>query len=115
MWRLLFAVPVLLLLVLFALTNTQPAQLGLWPTDLSITVPLSFAVLGAMAITFFLGALVIWPRSLAARSRARRAERARQVLEAQVAELKAELRSLREAAAARPTLLPTDQRALTLT
>ena len=119
MWRLLLALPVLLVLVLFALTNTQPVQLGLWPTDLSITVPLSLAVLGAMAVTFFLGALAIWPRILGARGRARRAERDRRLLEAQVSELKAELAPLREAAMARPVPLPsgplgTNQRALSL-
>lgn len=114
MWRLLLALPVLLLLVLFALTNTQPVQLGLWPTDLSITVPLSLAVLGAMAITFLLGALALWPRIVGARARARRAERARRLLEAQVAELKPELMRLREAVAARPAPLPTGQRALSL-
>ncbi len=112
MWRFVLALPVLLVLVLFALTNTQPAQLGLWPTDLSITVPLSLAVLGAMAVTFLLGALVIWPSILGARARARRAERARRLLEAQVAELKAEMRPLREAVAARPMPMPSDRRAL---
>ena len=111
MWRFILALPVVLVLVLFALTNTQPTQLGLWPTDLSITVPLSFAVLGAMAVTFLLGALVVWPGILAARARARRAERTRRLLEAQVAELKAEMRPLREAVSARPCPLPSDRRA----
>ena len=114
MWRLILILPLLLVLVLFALSNTQHVQLGFWPTDLSITVPLSLAVLAAMAVTFFFGALLVWARILGARARARRAERVNRLLEAQVAELKAELVPLREAAVARPTPLPTSQRALTL-
>ena len=114
MWRRVLALPVLLLLVLFALTNTQPARLGLWPTDLSITVPVSLAVLGAMAATFFLGALAIWPRIVGARGRVRRAERAQRLLEAQVAEQKAALERLREAAMARALPSPAGQRALSL-
>ena len=50
--RLLIALPLLLILVLFALSNTAPVRLRLWPTDYALELPLSLAVLGAMAIAF---------------------------------------------------------------
>ena len=91
MLRTLIAALVLLVLVLFALTpgNREVVSLGFWPTDLTVALPLSLAVLGAMAIAFLAGALVLWMSVLAARARARRAERLARMLEAQVAELKA--------------------------
>jgi putative membrane protein len=91
MLRILLAAPVLLILVLFALSNPSPVEFRLWPTDLSVALPLSLAVLGAMAVAFLAGALVLWLSALAARRRARRAERTVRLLEAQVAELKARL------------------------
>ena len=89
--RALIAAPFLLLLVLFALSNAQPVTIGLWPTDFSREVPLSLAVLIAMAIAFMLGALMLWVEAIAARRRARRAEYTQKLLEAQVQELKARL------------------------
>ena len=91
MLRLILGVPVLLVLVLFALSNPTPAAFRLWPTDFALELPLSLAVLGAMAVAFLAGALVLWLSALAARRRARRAEHAVRLLEAQVAELKARL------------------------
>jgi putative membrane protein len=91
MIRILIASPFLLLLVLFALSNPQPTEFKLWPTDYAVTLPLSLAVLGAMAVAFVAGALVLSMSVLAARRRARRAEHVAKLLEAQVAELKAKL------------------------
>ncbi len=88
---LLIALPLLVLLVLFALSNTEPVRLALWPSDYTLQVPLSLAVLGAMAIAFLTGGLMVWLSELGQRRRARRAEQALQLLEAQVQELKARL------------------------
>jgi lipopolysaccharide assembly protein A len=88
MLRLLITAPLLLLLVLFALSNTTPVRLGLWPTGFSREVPLSLAVLGGMAVAFLAGALLVWVSELAQRRRARRAEQAIRLLEAQVEQLK---------------------------
>jgi putative membrane protein len=89
--RLLIALPLLLLLVLFALSNTAPVRLGLWPSDYSMQIPLSLAILGAMAIAFLVGGVTVWVSELAQRRRARRAEQTVRLLEAQVQELKARL------------------------
>jgi uncharacterized integral membrane protein len=89
--RLLIAFPILLLLALFALSNTAPVRMHLWPTDYALELPLSLAILGGMAIAFLLGGLVVWVSELGQRRRARRAEHAIRLLEAQVQELKARL------------------------
>ncbi|WP_158932050.1 LapA family protein [Acidisphaera sp. S103] len=84
-------------LVLFLLSNTEIVRLGLWPTDYSVEVHLSLAILIAMAIAFLLGALVVWMSELAQRRRARRAERTVRLLEAQIEALQARVA---------PSLLP---------
>ncbi len=84
-------VPLLLVVVAFALSNQQPTPFALWPTDYVVSMPLSLAVLGAFAVGFLAGALVLRFSVFAARSRARRAERTVRQLEEQVAELKARL------------------------
>jgi lipopolysaccharide assembly protein A len=89
--RLLIALPLLLIMVLFALSNTAPVRLHLWPTDYALELPLSLAVLGGMAIAFLLGGVLVWLSELAQRRRARRAEHAVRLLEAQLVELKARL------------------------
>lgn len=89
--RLLIAVPLLVLLVLFALSNTRPVAIALWPTDFAAEVPLSLAVLVAMGVAFLVGGLLVWFSVLAQRGRARRAEAQVRLLDEQVAELKARL------------------------
>jgi uncharacterized integral membrane protein len=95
MLGLIFAAPFLLLLVVFALSNAAPVRLGLWPTDLQLQTPLSIAVLGAGALFFVLGAIVVGIGSVGQRRRARRAE-------SRVRALESELQALRP----RPTAAP---------
>jgi uncharacterized integral membrane protein len=76
-------------LALFALSNTEIVRLGMWPTDYSLEVHLSLAILIAMAVAFLLGAMVVWMSELSQRRRARRAERTVRLLEAQIEALKA--------------------------
>ena len=93
--RLLLAIPVLVLLVLFALSNKQPVEVSLWPTDVTMATSLSLAVLLPCALFFLAGALMTWGTSLAMRARARRAEE-------QVRQLRTQVRTLE----ARPVLSP---------
>ncbi len=90
--RLLILAPLLvlllLLLVLFALSNAEPARIGLWPTGWSLQAPLSLIVLAGMALAFLLGALLVWVSELGQRRRARRAEQAMRLMEAQIQDLK---------------------------
>lgn len=85
---LLITAPLLLLLLLFALSNRQMVQVALWPTDWSVDVMLSVVVLGAAAIAFLLGALTVWLTELARRGRLRRAEQKVALLEEQLRGLK---------------------------
>ncbi len=91
MLPLILSLPVLLLLVLFALSNQQSVRIGLWPTDFALQAPLSLAVLGLALVFFLAGALVAWGGALSARRRARRAEAAVRQLTNQVEALQARL------------------------
>ena len=87
--RILLAIPLLFILVLFALSNKQVVSLGLWPTDVQIELPVSIAVLGIAGMFFLFGALVAWTGTLSERSRAKRAEATVRQLEAQLASARA--------------------------
>ena len=92
MLLLIVALIVLLLLVVFALSNTELVRLGTVAHGLRPRgTPSLSLILGAMAIAFFLGALVVWISALSQRRRARRAENLVRLLEAQVEELKARI------------------------
>jgi uncharacterized integral membrane protein len=75
-------------LVVFALSNTQMVTLGFWPTDYTVDMHLSLAILIAMAVALFVGGLLVWFPALGDRHRATRAERMVQELEAQIEDLK---------------------------
>ncbi len=89
MMRLLIAVPLLILLVLFVLSNREPVRLGMWPSDYALQLPLSLTIIGAMAVAFLAGGLLVWLTEVPRRRRTRRAEEHVRLLEAQVEELKA--------------------------
>jgi lipopolysaccharide assembly protein A len=89
--RTLIASPFLLILVLFALSNTAVTRVTLWPTDFELDMPLSLVILAAMAIAFLVGGVFVWFAEMGQRRRARRAEQTVRLLEAQVEDLKARL------------------------
>ncbi|MGI4975432.1 MAG: LapA family protein [Janthinobacterium lividum] len=84
MLRVILMLPVLLVLVIFALSNTASATFGFWPTDLALEAPLSVAVLVIAAVFFVAGAVIAWSGTLGQVRRARRAEAEVRRLEAQV-------------------------------
>jgi putative membrane protein len=88
--RWLVAIPLLCLMVIFALSNTQPVALELFPFgQLPFDVPLSVMIITAMGLGFFLGGLRLWGAALRHRRAARRAEETVRLLEAKHQELKA--------------------------
>lgn len=89
--RLVIAAILLMLVVLFALSNRAPLHLTLWPTDFSADPPASLVILGGMAVAFLAGAFVVWVGELGRRHRARQAEQTVKLLEDQVKALKAQL------------------------
>jgi lipopolysaccharide assembly protein A len=92
--RWIVGIPLLLVMVLFALSNTQPIDLDLFPLGrLPFEVPLSVAILAALAVGFLVGGLLVRIAELRHRRAARRAEYAVRLLEAKNEELSA--RSMR--------------------
>lgn len=91
MLRLLIALPFLIVLIAFALSNRGAVQLGLWPTGFTAELPLSMAILGVAGCAFVLGAVFVWFAELQQRRRARRAEHALRIVEEEVRALKARL------------------------
>jgi uncharacterized integral membrane protein len=89
--RLLLGLPLLVVLISFALSNRAPIRLGLWPTDFTVEVPVSLAILAAGGVAFFLGGLLVWFGALRERQRARQAEHALRLLTEEVQALKARL------------------------
>jgi len=87
--RVLIAIPLLVIFVAFALSNQQVVHLGLWPTDILVDMPLSVAVLVAAGVFFVVGGFMTWTTAVAARARARAAERTIRQLEAQVETMRA--------------------------
>jgi uncharacterized integral membrane protein len=83
--------PLLVILLLFALSNKNDVILQLWPTDFTVQTPLAIAILAAAAFAFLVGALFTWFGGMGHRRRARRAEDTVRLLEGQVAALKARL------------------------
>ena len=84
--RVLLTLPVLVLLVLFAVSNTGPVRLGIWPTDWSIELPVAVAVLGAAAVSFVIGGILVWLGELGRRRQLRRALQNVRRLESQLRE-----------------------------
>ncbi|PZR11756.1 MAG: DUF1049 domain-containing protein [Azospirillum brasilense] len=91
MWRWLLIGPLLIVLVLFALSNTAPVPVRFWPFDLAWETPLAVAVLSVSALAFLLGALVTWMTSLGARRRARHLAQTVRQLESELAQLRAQV------------------------
>ena len=87
--RWILLLPLLVLLVLFGLSNRQEVLLRLWPFDLGWAVPLSVAVLLIGALAFLLGAGIAWAAGLPYRRRARRLEEAARLMDAELAEHRA--------------------------
>ena len=105
-WRLLLIAPLLLLAVVFALSNAEPVRLDLWPTDLVFVAPLSLLMLGAMGLAFLAGALATWFAGIGARKRARRAERSVAALQAELDAARSRLTRAEQPPAILPPIAP---------
>ena len=91
MLRLILLLPLLVLLILFGLSNREEVLLRLWPLDLTWQVSLSAAVLLIAAAAFLFGAVIAWLSAIPYRRRARRLEATTRQLEAELAELRGTL------------------------
>jgi uncharacterized integral membrane protein len=96
--RWLLFLPLLLLLSLFALSNTEEVSFRLWPLAETWSAPLGIAVLVLAALGFLTGTLVTWAAGLRARRRAAEVTQAARLLEAELADLRARQEAARKAA-----------------
>ncbi len=90
--------PLLVLLALFALSNTQEVEIRLWPLDAAWAASLGIAMLLFGAAAFLVGAALVWASHVPERRRARRVEQAARLLEAELASIKARDEQARRAA-----------------
>jgi uncharacterized integral membrane protein len=89
LWRLLLIGPLLVLLILFAVSNMGPVAVTLWPFDVTWQAPLAIAVLVVAALAFLLGAFVAWTAGMRGRREGRAAIRANREMEAELSALRA--------------------------
>ena len=78
------AIVLALVVILFAVSNRQPVELGLWPLDGRIVVPLFVPVLVCGFATFVIGGVVSWISGSRWRRLARRRGHRVQELEARL-------------------------------
>jgi uncharacterized integral membrane protein len=71
LWWIVLAV-VVLVLILFAVSNRESVSVGLWPLPDFVEMPLYLLVLGTLIIGFFFGQLVAWVGGWRWRREARR-------------------------------------------
>ncbi len=87
--RWIVGVPLLVVMVVFALSNTEPVRFELFPLGrLPFDVPLSVAILAALGLGFLLGGIRVRIAELRHRRTARRAQEELRLLEAKHQELK---------------------------
>jgi len=83
------AVPALVVMIVFTLSNTDPVRIGLFPLgQLPFDIPSSVVILAALGLGFFLGGLRVWIAALHDRRAAKRGEEAVRLLEAKNLELR---------------------------
>ena len=66
--------PIAVIVVVFALTNRQIAEVNLWPFGIELATPLYRMVLLSMLVGFLVGAVVMWISYGRQRKRRREAE-----------------------------------------
>jgi uncharacterized integral membrane protein len=84
----LITLPVIVLCVLFAVSNRQEVNLDLWPTGYVLTAPLYLISLGCLVLGFFSGALIFWLGGLGARLQRRYLTKEVEKLKRELAEAK---------------------------
>lgn len=93
-----FTLPLILLLLVFALSNKDAATVSFWPFSFSLSLPLSFLLALSLALGLLLGGLTVWLGDLKYRFEA-------QHLRHEVTKLTKQLVALQNAAAPKPALL----------
>ena len=98
-------IPVLIVIVAFAVANRTPVAFDLWPFELSAELPLFVVVLGSVFAGLVIGGVAAWLSGAESRRRGRRARHRATELQRELDRLRRE----REMAAAPPTPRPSGQ------
>ena len=69
------SIPIIAIIVIFAVMNRQDAALNLWPLPWAVQVPLFLLTLGAVLFGFLFGVLVMWISAARQRRRLRETKR----------------------------------------
>ena len=102
----LIAVPLLVAVPLFAISNLNTVGLTIWPLPFVIQVPVFVVALVGLAIGFFAGGIVAWFSAGRARARARSAERAVRTRDIEIEELRRKVQDAERANAALQAEVP---------
>ncbi len=105
----LLALPLTLVAVSFAISNTTPVEFGLWPLPATLTAPIYLAIFAIFLAGCLTGAILSWLGRNRARRQARETRRRLTKQEREILELKAQLARATpagESDAARPTSVP---------
>lgn len=102
-----FAVTLVVVAVIFALSNRQVVELEFWPLPFAVATPVYAFALGAFAVGFLCGGLTVWLRALGGRLRARSVARRADRLEKEAAALRARLDASAQDTRPAPALVTT--------
>ncbi len=99
----LLTAPLIVVVVLFAVSNRGTVEIKLWPLPGTVETRLFLVVLVPLFLGFFAGGAVAWFGAGRVRSRARAAERAVRTREIEIEELREKAREAEREATARKT------------
>jgi uncharacterized integral membrane protein len=88
-------VPLMIVAVVFAITNRAGATLNLWPLGITVEAPLFILVLGSVFVGLLVGGTIAWMSAGTARRRAREARHRAEAAEREVMRLRNALESNR--------------------
>ena len=103
---LLLTLPLLLIAVLFTVANRESLNVGLWPFEYGVGLPVFVWILGSLFAGLLAGALIAWLSAGKLRRRARAAERRAADLERELFHLRDQSKGNDGAAKTRPGLPP---------
>lgn len=96
----LIAVPLLVAVALFTISNLDSVELRFWPLPFAVEAPVFIVALIGLAIGFFAGGIVAWFSAGRARARARAAERTVRIRDIEIEELRRKVQEAERANAA---------------
>ena len=96
-------IPVLIVIVAFAVANRTPVAFDLWPLEMSAELPLFAVVLGSLFAGLVIGGVTAWLSGAESRRRARRARNRATELEREIGRLRSERETVAPPAETRPS------------